>query len=330
MALKLKNAEPGEAAFLQSFQQIWKATDGFALSIRLEKHLEVNLSVTTRWNELPPALQRFGGALREPSALMRLFPPDAMVAITSRTDFAASLDVLTDFLTPDARQTLKGSLDQSVGSVFGKNNLPHLLGQIGPDWGICVTAPPSDSKAVLPEIVAALRIRPGKEKGKVEQSILDGMDAVTTLACFAYNTSHPDSIARTKGRFGDVDVVYLTGDKLPLGFQPGYALKDGFLFVATSPAAIGRLTPSKTAPVEDRLVSISFRHIDRYLKERGDGLKSLLAIQNKISPEEAGRQIEQLRVGMELLDRLEVVNDSRQPGQAKLTLRVHFTAALRK
>ena len=58
LADKLKHAEAGEAAFLQTFQQIWKATDGFALTLRLEKHLELNLSVVTRWDDLPPALRQ--------------------------------------------------------------------------------------------------------------------------------------------------------------------------------------------------------------------------------------------------------------------------------
>jgi hypothetical protein len=330
LALKLKNAEPGEAAFLQSFQPIWKATDSFALTVRLEKHLEVNLSVVTRWSDLPPALRRFGGSLQEPAVLAKLFPPDAMLAIVGRTDLSASLDILTEFLTPDARQSLKGSLEQSLGSVFGKKELPQLPDHLGPDWGICVTAPSADSKSVLPEIVAALRIRPGKDGKNVERSLLDAMDAIATLARIAYNSGHPDSVERKTVRFGNVDVVYLTGDGLPAGFEPAYAMKDGFLFVATSPAAIGRLTPAKTAPAEERLVSISFRNIDRYLKDRGDGLKQLLTAQNKMTAEEAERQIAQLRAAMELLDRLELIHDSTKPGQTRLTLRLHFTAPLRK
>src|SRR5712691_1317204 len=57
---KLKMAEPGDAAFLQTFQQIWKATDGFAITLRLEKHLELNVNVVTRPDELPPAMRRIG------------------------------------------------------------------------------------------------------------------------------------------------------------------------------------------------------------------------------------------------------------------------------
>jgi hypothetical protein len=329
LAAKLKQAEPGEAAFLQTFQQIWSATDGFALTLRLEKHLELNLSVATRPDALPPALRRFGAAAREPSALAKLFPPDAMLAVAGRFDLSATLDLVTAIMTPDARQSLKASLEQSLGSVFGKSDLPQLPDHLGPDWGFCVTAPPVDSKAVLPEFVVALRVRPGKDGAKVEQSLLDAMNKVATLAEIAYNFNHKDSLERKTTRAGDADVVYLTAAGLPAGVQPAYALKDGFLFIATHPDAVTRLKPGK-APAEDRLLVLSFRNVDRYLSARADDLKQFLVTQNKTPAEDAAHQIAQLRAGLELLDRLELVNESHQPGQAKLTVRLHFTAALRK
>lgn len=330
LAVKLKSADGGEAAFLKTFQQIWKATDGIALTLRLEKHLEANLSLVTRTDDLPPALRRFAAAVKEPSALAGLFPSDALLAVSGRFDVAATLDILTEFMTPEARQSLKGSLEQSLGSVFGKSDVPQLPGRLGPDWGFCVTAPPADSKAVLPEFVAALRVRPGKEAGKVEQSFLDAMDTVAALARVAYNAEHPKPLRRAKGQFGETEVVYLMGEGLPPGFQPAYALKDEFLFIATSPAAIGRLGRIKGEPADDRLAWASFRRLDRYLEQRADGLKQFITSQNKTTVEEAERQIAQLRAGLEMLDRLELVNESREAGQTKLTLRLHFTTPLRK
>src|SRR5262249_27489180 len=67
---------------------------------------------------------------------------------------------------------------------------------------------------------------------------------------FAHNRGSSDGIQHLKVRQGDAEIWYLAQDKLfPAGFQPAYALKDGYLVLATSPVAIELFQRSKSEPV---------------------------------------------------------------------------------
>lgn len=331
---KLKQAKAGEEAFLRTFRGIWKALDGLALAVDLGQHLEVRLALSTRPADLPPALRRFAEGGSETSSLWDAFPQEPMFAAAFHLDPASWIDALSTFMTDEARASLKASLEQTLGPVFGKATLPLLPEHLGPDVGVCVSAPPTGAKAPVPQVVAAIRVRSGKEAGKLEQAILNAMDVLSTLVRLGYNANHAEPIRSATVRQGDVEVKYLASDGFPQGLEPAYALKGGYLVVASSPAVIERTNPKPRATgdatVANRLLLISFRQIDRFLGEHGAALVALAAAGNNVPKNEVADQIAKIRMGLELLDRLELISERPGAGRASLTLRLHFTKPLKK
>src|SRR5207249_4298962 len=153
-----------------------------------------------------------------------------ILTVAGRLDPAAVLDGLAEFMTPEAGKTLRGSLEQSLAPVFGKTMLPQLPDHLGPDWGICV-APPAANSA-LPQVTIAVRVR---GSGQVEQSLRDALEAVTWLVRLGYNKDHTEPMRVKSVHQGEIEIKYLDAAELPKGFQPAYAIKGGFLIVASSP-----------------------------------------------------------------------------------------------
>src|SRR5262249_16622093 len=157
-----------------------------------------------------------------------------------------------DSLPPPIRSAFMDGLKKSVGAALGLNVLRDVLPNVGPDWGVCVlptatlSSPgPADEgktaqvdQAVWPQAVAALAVRPGDKK--VDQALLKGVHLAAGALVFFYNQSHSDDPIQLKNTVQDkVEITYLANDKLfPRGVQPAFTLKDGYLIVASSPAAI--------------------------------------------------------------------------------------------
>ncbi|MFL5341322.1 MAG: hypothetical protein ACJ8F7_14345 [Gemmataceae bacterium] len=322
---KLKAAAESESAFLRAFQTCWKAVGAVALTVRLDKHLTIDLTAAVKEDALPAGVRRLVSAADKPNQLAGRFPTNSILSVVGRIDPAVLLDALGEFMSPEARQGMRQSLEQSLAPVFGKKPLPQSAEQVGPDWGLCV-APPAANSAV-PQVTVALRVRKGAE---AEQSLLEALDGVTTLIRFGYNANHPEPIRVKTARQGEIEVKYLACDGFPPGFQPAYAVKNGFLVVASSPTAVaafgsGSLT-AKSAPI----ISLAFRQLDSYLSAHQADLVSWIAAGDKVSKDDAVRQIEYIRVGIELLDRLELSSDTPQPGRPRLSLRLSFTKPLKK
>src|SRR5262249_54872463 len=160
-----------------------------------------------------------------------------------------------------------------------KDTLPRL----GPDWGFCIT--PSPEKTALPQFTAALRIREGPNKAATEQALLKALDTAAALAVW----SNADNLRLKEEMQGAVKVKYLLpGKGAPPALQPAYALKGGYLVLASSPAAMRQFAasgtkveappdPKKTGSVEAPLVRISLRQLSKFLKDRRDPLVELLA-----------------------------------------------------
>ncbi|HEV3146453.1 MAG TPA: hypothetical protein VGZ47_21380, partial [Gemmataceae bacterium] len=138
---KLEQAKGNDASFLSAFQQIWRAIDGIAFGLNVDRHLECKLVVSAQQDKLPEKMRGFSAGA--PSALWQSFPPDALVAIAGHTDFAAILESLSQFVSPEHRKSIHDSVEQNLGGVVGKDLLPLLPKHLGPDWGICITAPAS-------------------------------------------------------------------------------------------------------------------------------------------------------------------------------------------
>jgi hypothetical protein len=111
-------------------------------------------------------------------------------------------------------------------------------------------------------------------------------------------------------------------------------VKDGFLIVASNPATIQRFgvkpTPEPGQAAEIPLLRMSLRQWDAYLQQSQGPLAKVLAAKNQAPEAEVNQQIDKLRVLLELLDKLEIVNQSQKPGQLVLTARLTFRQGWKK
>src|SRR5262249_3451021 len=126
-----------------------------------------------------------------------------------------------------------------------------------------------------------------------------------------------------------VEVKFLVNDKhFPPGFRPAFALKDGYLLLASSPQAIRRFGQAKTDPTKvpaaGPWLRLSLREIARFLKDRASVLAEPVAEKNGISKEEAVRRLDRLAASCQLFDRLEL---SRQVQSDRFSWLLHLRTA---
>jgi hypothetical protein len=332
LSQKLKTVKDNEASFLSAFQQFWQAIDGIGLGLSIDQHLEGKLVVSTQREKLPEKMRNFPAAISA-SSLWQSFPPDALLALAGHTEFASILEAIGQFVSPEHRKSIHESVEQNLGGVIGKDLLPLLPKHLGPDWGVCITAPAPGS--LTPEILFALRVRPSPETNQVEQAVEDALDTASALVRFTYNTSHTERMRQKVLQDGKVRIKYLVQEQaFPPGFQPAYALKDGYLVIASTPAAIQRFeakAATENSPAaEIPLVRMSLRQWDAYLQKSQAPLVKFLAAKNQAPEADLNQQFDKLRMVLELLDKVEIVHQTQKPGQLVLSARLTFRAGWKK
>jgi hypothetical protein len=323
-------ADAAGTAFLKTFLRNWKALDDIALFARPDEQLEFGLAVRARSTALTPGLRKFLAEAARPSELWKAFPDNALLAVAVRIDAAALIDVIAEFLPEESRKSFRDTL--AKGNVpFGrvaKDVLPNL----GPDAGLCITAPKPDDKSWLPRAIWALRVRPGDGDAPAEQTLLDTVNFFANLAVLDYNNKHTDRLALKSTTQDKVEIKYFVNDKrFPPGFQPAYAVKDGYLLLAEAPETIRgfKMASAATASDEVPLVRASLSALRGYLKERQGSLVDYLAEKNQIQREEAARRLVSLEMGLQFFDRIELAQRS-TADQLTLTLRVKTSQPFRK
>jgi hypothetical protein len=324
LANKLQAAKGQEAAFLAAFARIWKALDGVGVNCRVAKDVEIDLTFATRKDDLPPALSKFASAFKEPSAFWQAVPDDALFAVAGRFDLPAFIELLTLFMTPEAHQSLQGSAEQGLAPIFGKKLVQLLPSHLGPEFGICIT-PPRLPNALLPEFLAAVRIQSDSDN-HMEQKIKDALDVATTLLRVNLNAKTDDPVKLEMKKQDGVEVRYLSHDKLfPPGIQPAFAVKNGYLLLASHPDRILAAKVSanaKPGPGPNRLAVMSLRHLREYLSNHREALADAISKQQPAQRAEVLGQFDKILMAIELFDRVELVNNSKRPGEMKLTLRL--------
>jgi hypothetical protein len=319
----------------KAFEGVWKAMQGVGLGVRLGKDVSLTVAVRLKLDDLPAPARRSVERARQASELWQQFPSDALFAVAGRTDFVALFDFLASFMSPDSRKSFQADLHRTVGAALGKDVLGELLPAIGPDWGLCVTAPPADAKTWAPRALAALRIsaRPAGDGNPADEALLSAIHSWAVLAVLAHNKQHPNRAIRLRSAVvGGVKVKYLAGvEAFPPGVEPAVALKGGYLLLGSSPDAIrdfgasATTIPAGTVP----LVRVSFRAWRSYLKDRRDDLASFLAAREKSSRAAALAKLDGLRDSLTLIDAVEL-RQKVEGGVVALTLAVRPAFALKK
>jgi hypothetical protein len=330
-------AAANEERALRTFATWWKALDGLTLSLRLDGDLSLDLALQGRPSALPPALRRLLTEAGRPSDFWQVFPENAMVAAAGRIDAVAVLEVFGELLPKDQRDTFLGDLNRLLGDPVGRDFVKDLLPRIGPDWSVCVLAPPATDKAWFPQTMFALRVGSGPEGAPADQSLHEALDFYARFALVNHNSTNPGAPLNLKRVTLDKrEIKYFTGDKVfPAGLQPAFALHGGFLLLGSSPEVVGRLplppTPERSPDPSARipLLRISVKDVRAYLKDRREPLADYLADQEKLPVAEVRSRLNRLIEGLELVDRIEL-NHRTTPGQVVFTLKVTPARPLKK
>lgn len=328
---KAKDAKEPEATFLRTFQKYWKALDGVAFALRLDKEAEVSLAIRMKMDQLPKAAQRFLAEASKPSGLWDKFPEETIFAFAGRFDVEAFTEMVRDFVPPAAWQkmtedTNRGS-EALLGRKWDKDVVPHL----GPDWGYFVATPGKDEAGWFPHIVFALQVRSKPGEKPLDETLFG---ALRTMAGFA--TLQGDAgITLSNDVQGTVHVVSLKSAKFPPGLQPAFAAKASHLVFASHPAAIARFAErpvSKPATESSTpLARLSLKEARAYLNhpQRRERVVKFIAEQHRISEKEAADRLDGLDALLTLFDRVDLTQQT-APGQATLTLRLQPAKPFRK
>jgi hypothetical protein len=331
---KIANA-PGERAAVKHFALYWKALESLVLSLSpAERALNLSLGVRARVEELPPAARRLFREAATASDVWRRFPESALFAAGSRLDGATLLEVLGGFLAVEHRQALHAALNRQFYALLGEEDFARdVLPALGPDWGLCISAPPAADKNWMPRVLFALRVEGKRTKKAMEAKLLGALDFAARLLIFLHNNQQTDKPLSLKtGAVDGQDVRYLAGD-VPPGLQPSYGLLNGYVLLSSSLEEMNRFTrtppaaPAEAAAVP--LLRISFKDWRAYLKERREPIVRFLADKHNGSREEAARQLDAFLAVLQFVDKVEV-RQRTESGQLHLTLSVQTTHALKR
>jgi hypothetical protein len=329
-----KPGRPGEAAQTahRTFVACWKALDSIVVSLALERDLSLSVAVRGRPEALPGGVRRFLADAARPSDLWRVFPDNALVALALRVSPAALYAAVGDFLTPEGRQDFEAELHRDIGAALGKDFVKEVLPALGPDVGLCVTAPPAEDRGWFPQAVVALRVAAGNPAAPLDQDLLAAAQAAGFAAVVAYNREHHDRLLSPRRAVVDgQEVKYWANDRglLP-GLQPVVALRDGYLVLASSLDTLRRFRPTLALPAGDvPLLRVSFKDARLYLRERREALAQALADREGVGRDEAARRLDGLLAGLQFVDRVEL-RQRTTPGQAVLTLSVQPARPFKK
>lgn len=329
---KVAAAARDEKPFLTTFEQVWKALDGAALFIDFGPTLDAGAVARFRPGELPPALKPWLVGPATPSGLWAAVPDDALLAVAGRVKVTELIDALAAIVPDDGKQGVRAGLEQVIGPVIGRDKLQPVLDTIGPDWAAWATPPAANG--FLPAAVVALQVRSdGPDGAAAAKALADGVEFGFRMARFAYNASHPDQIDLRETKDGDAVIHTLVNAKaFPAGFRPSFALKKGYLLLATSPEAITAFRPPDAAPKSGGdvlLARASAVGVRAYLQSHRTPLAKFLADAGAGPEAEVLTHLDQFTAVLELFDRVEVLTRGDDTG-VRLTVRVTFAKSLKK
>jgi hypothetical protein len=256
-----------------------------------------------------------------------------MLALGGRMAADAFLEMLAAFQTKQSAEATQEQLKKAVAAPLGKESLADVLPFVGPDWGFCITAPPTDEKAWFPSMLFALRVAAGDPAAPVDRGIFRLLDGYSSLALMGLNRMRKDTVSLKTMQQNSLEIRYFaSANGQAMGLQPAFGLCDGFLVIGSTPETLKRFAatrPVKGKLEETPLLRLSLVHLRHYLKERRGALVSALAEQNKMDPKQVADNLDSLVAGLAFFDRVELTQKT-APGQARFTLRLRPTQPFKK
>ncbi len=315
----------------------WKSIDGIGAGVALRRDaVEARLGIVARADHVAAPLRGLFRGEGQPSFLWANFPEDSLLTVAGRFDGPSLREFVGDLLGEDARRALRETLDRKAGPVFGGPLGRDLVQTLGPDWGLCVTPPPRDAASWLPRLVAAVRVQPGDREPPVDRTLFEAVNAFVTLAVLGYNAEHADKLRLRSEMQGPVEVRYLRDDRLfPAGVRPAFALKGGYLLVASHPDAIRSFResspagPLKGSRAEIPLLRMSLGELGNFIEARRDELANHLAAKQGLPREDVAQRLNRVAQAVHFLVRAELVQQP-APDRLSLVLRVYTALPLRR
>lgn len=325
LAHRRQQMDGPEAAGISALIRHWGALDGAAISLTMERDAELRLTLAGRPDALPESSRKFLTEAASPSIVLSAFPDDALVTWSGRFSIPAALNIGTEVLPEAARKQLADIAHRTIGATLGTQVLTSLPDRLGPDWGICVMAPPADSKHEIPLGIVAVRLTDDKKGLPVVTRIVEALNTLATLAVVGFNTKHPEAMSLGSERHGEVDVRFVN---LPAGYpqdlRPAFAWKEGYLLVGSHPDAIQLFKPQSVTSESTNvapLIRINAQSWAKYIRKHREFAAGLLAKQDRISIDTATQQLD---TALELLDLFQGIELSIRtaPGRATVSLKV--------
>jgi hypothetical protein len=314
---------------LAVFQDYWRALDGITLAMKIVPEPELGLTLEGRAETLPAAFRQLVAVGSQPSELWDRFPQEAAVTAAGRVDFTALDQVVAEFLTAKVRERRRQRLQHSLGPMLdGLDLFTDVLPRLGPDYGFCLAAAPDP--AAFPHVLVALRIQPGPEGAPVDEAVLRALRFFAGMAVAEHNRTHKATPIRLKELpQGTIRGVCLVGKgSFPTGMQPAFALKEGYLVLASCPAALERF--GQPVPKEDAvprtggempLLRIHLPRLARLLQAHREAFVTFLAEKNHVPRSAVERGLDGLLDLLGLADRLEVTSCT---GEGRITWKLRL------
>ena len=297
--------DASQKAFLTQFQRLWTACDAVAVSVEVGRTLDVALNVAVNPKLVPDDLRPIL-APGIPSALWSAIPTDALFATAGTLDLPKLLAALRSFLSDDGKAGLTLLLNDHVGPVVGKRQLPSLLAGVGPDVALWVTAPPAGAASWTPVGTVALKVGDGAEVGPL---LVSALDAVAQVVRIEYNRTHNDQLDLKTARNPDGDVKSLVNDAyFPPGVRPAFGVRHGHLIVSTSDAAVTAFARPGAAPASANglIARASLARLRGYLTAREKDIIPAVAAMTGTKPAELRQQFGHFRDVLELFESVEL------------------------
>ncbi len=321
---------------VQMAARLWKGLESLGLGLLIDDKAHLRVSFRIREIPLPETARRFFDLASKPNPLWAELPEEPLLAVAARFDLPAMYELIASSLTPSNRRAFDAELDRTLGAVLGVDVVRELLPAIGPDWAFWITAPPKESKHGLPSCFAALKVsnsspRSLDQRGS-EESVGEGLLSILTTtaqsAILAHNKKHPDSPARltTTTWQGKRFRSIRGGAMFPDGIEPSFGLLNGYLIVASQLDN----WPRSSKPLDPRsvpLVRASLKSWRELFQQRREQILQFLSEKEGIGQQQAGEKLEVLSMLVELLDSLELRQET-SSRQAVFTLTLTPSLAL--
>jgi hypothetical protein len=162
------------------------------------------------------------------------------------------------------------------------------------------------------------------------KTVTRGLDTAVALVRFGYNRDHADQIDLTEEDQGGVTVKVLSNPKgFPPGLRPSYAVKQGYLVLASTPEGVRRFTAPTAARAEAPLLRVSAKHLHGYLGEHRSAIAQAVAGWSGKPAEDVEKEFDELLAVLEAFDKVEL-RQSAGDGRVRLSLHIDFVKPLTK